>query len=166
MVKTTLKQQLWLKTPFVKLENAMIVKKDYREVDLSPAQCRAARGLLDWKQDLLAERSQVSVNAIRTFENGKTKPTRGTITSMVRAFQEAGLMFVSRQDRLEDGSPCYVTGVALIESPYDDDQFDIPLDPDHRPMTVEEARAVFTQFDAEDLAAMQRLGDLVKKLKK
>ncbi len=144
----------------------MIVKKDYREVDLSPAQCRAARGLLDWKQDFLAERSQVSVNSVRAFESGKTRPTRGTITSMVRAFQEAGLMFVARQDTFQDGSPCHVVGVALVESPYDDDQLDIPLDPNHKPMNFEDARAAFSDLSADDLAAMERLGDLAKKLKK
>jgi ribosome-binding protein aMBF1 (putative translation factor) len=38
---------------------------------MTPDQCRAARALLDWRQDTLAERARAGVTTIRNFENGK-----------------------------------------------------------------------------------------------
>ena len=42
-----------------------------RPMPLTPAQCRAARALLDWTQDELAERAEVSRGTIRGFESGQ-----------------------------------------------------------------------------------------------
>ena len=41
---------------------------------ITPAQCRAARGLLKWTQEELAVRSGVGAPAIINFEGGKTSP--------------------------------------------------------------------------------------------
>ena len=38
---------------------------------LTPAQCRAARALLDWTQDKLTEGAEVSRGTIRGFESGQ-----------------------------------------------------------------------------------------------
>lgn len=37
---------------------------------LTPEQCRAARALLDWTQNDLAERASISAVSIRAFERG------------------------------------------------------------------------------------------------
>jgi transcriptional regulator with XRE-family HTH domain len=62
---------------------------------MTPAQCRAARGLLDWTQDRLCEAAQVSGPTVRNFENGKITPHRATLAMMRRAFEDAGIEFTN-----------------------------------------------------------------------
>jgi DNA-binding Xre family transcriptional regulator len=45
---------------------------------LSSEQCRAARALLDWTQEELAERAGVSRSTVRGFENGQHEPHRAS----------------------------------------------------------------------------------------
>ena len=60
-----------------------------------PAQCRAARGLLDWNQKMLAERAGIGVVTIRNFEKGKTSPYKGTIVILQQTFEAAGVAFIN-----------------------------------------------------------------------
>ena len=60
---------------------------------ITPAQCRAARALLDWKQIELAKRSDVGITAIRTFERGKTSPHKITLKALKETFEKAGVQF-------------------------------------------------------------------------
>ncbi|MFN3076368.1 MAG: helix-turn-helix domain-containing protein [Alphaproteobacteria bacterium] len=60
---------------------------------ITPAQCRAARGLLDWNQDALATASEVGVVAVRQFEKGVTVPRRATLSAICRALESAGVRF-------------------------------------------------------------------------
>src|ERR1044072_1645619 len=46
----------------------VIMGQGARETILTPALCRAARGLLDWTQTDLAERAAVSRSTIRDYE--------------------------------------------------------------------------------------------------
>jgi len=61
---------------------------------ISPAQCRAARGLLDWKQSELAERAGVGVVTVRQFEASAHDPRRATLEVIRRAFESAGVEFI------------------------------------------------------------------------
>jgi transcriptional regulator with XRE-family HTH domain len=61
---------------------------------MTPAQCRAARGLLDWTQDDLAAKSRASVVTVRNFENEKSTPQTGTMVLLEQAFAEAGVEFI------------------------------------------------------------------------
>lgn len=61
--------------------------------DMTPAQCRAARGLLKWTQDDLAAKANVSAVTIRNFENETTKAQRASLGVMRRAFEDAGVEF-------------------------------------------------------------------------
>ena len=66
---------------------------------ITPTLCRAARVLLGWKQDDLAERSDVGLSAIRQFEGGKTtSPHRTTLKALQTTFEDAGIAFI-----IEDG---------------------------------------------------------------
>ncbi|WP_238192797.1 helix-turn-helix domain-containing protein [Methylobacterium frigidaeris] len=58
---------------------------------MTPEQCRAARGWLDWSQPDLAKRSNVGLSTIRQFENGLRTPIANNLLAMRRAFEEAGL---------------------------------------------------------------------------
>lgn len=75
---------------------------------LTPAQCRAARALLDWTQDELAERAEVSRGTIRGFESGQHMLQRSTAAAVRRALVAGGVALVEA-DR--DGGH----GVRLIE---------------------------------------------------
>jgi transcriptional regulator with XRE-family HTH domain len=60
-------------------------------MEFSPAQCRAARALLDWTQDDLAERSEVSRGTIRGFESGQHALQRSTASAILRAIEAGGV---------------------------------------------------------------------------
>ncbi|MCJ2131269.1 helix-turn-helix transcriptional regulator [Methylobacterium sp. E-045] len=57
-------------------------------------QCRAARALLDWTQDQLAEASSVSKKTLADFESGKRTPYDRTLSDVQRAFETAGIEFI------------------------------------------------------------------------
>ena len=61
---------------------------------ITPAQCRAARGLLSWTQEDLAKKSSVGLNTIRKFEGGKTSPHRTTLKVLKETFEKAGIEFI------------------------------------------------------------------------
>ena len=62
---------------------------------LTPAQCRAARGLIAWNQQRLAEAAGVGVATIRLFEAGKGEPRRATLTVIRHALEAAGVEFTN-----------------------------------------------------------------------
>ena len=61
---------------------------------ITPSQCRAARGLLSWKQRDLAERSTVGYNTIRKFEAEETAPRNSTLIVLRLTFEKAGVEFI------------------------------------------------------------------------
>jgi DNA-binding XRE family transcriptional regulator len=61
---------------------------------LTPAQCRAARGLVDWTQERLGAEAEISPFTIRNFEGGKTQPNRATLDVLRRALERAGVEFL------------------------------------------------------------------------
>jgi DNA-binding XRE family transcriptional regulator len=61
---------------------------------LTPAQCRAARALLEWTQQELADHAQVSRATIRDFELGKHDAHRSTECLICSAFTAAGVTLV------------------------------------------------------------------------
>jgi transcriptional regulator with XRE-family HTH domain len=61
---------------------------------LTPAQCRAARGLLDWTQQQLADEARVGVVTIRQLEAGGTAPRRATLDVIQRALERAGVQLI------------------------------------------------------------------------
>lgn len=61
---------------------------------ISPAQCRAARALIGWSQDQLAEASKVAKATLANFELGKRTPYERTLADIERALEAAGVIFV------------------------------------------------------------------------
>jgi len=61
---------------------------------ITPAQCRAARGLLTWSQQELAERSGVGIVTVHQLETGTSQPRRATLEVIKRAFEDAGIAFI------------------------------------------------------------------------
>ena len=62
---------------------------------ITPAQCRAARGLLDWTQQQLADKARVGVVTIRQVEAGVAAPRRATLQVIERAFELAGVELIN-----------------------------------------------------------------------
>lgn len=61
---------------------------------MTPAQCRAARGLLNWSQDMLATEAKASNSTIRNFEAGRSTPKPIYMEAMQRALEAAGVEFI------------------------------------------------------------------------
>lgn len=62
---------------------------------MTPAQSRAARGLLDWSQTELAAKSNLSESTVRDFEKGRRLPTVNNLAAIRRALEDAGVQFIA-----------------------------------------------------------------------
>ena len=62
---------------------------------ISPAQCRAARALLNWTREQLAEQSRVSKMTLADFETAKRQPYDRTLADIRSALEEAGVEFIA-----------------------------------------------------------------------
>ena len=65
---------------------------------MTPEQCRAARALLDWSQEDLAERSRVAARTVRYFEKDMREPIPANLAALQSALERAGVVFIA-----EDG---------------------------------------------------------------
>ena len=64
-------------------------------MSFSPAQCRAARALIEMSQADLAEVAGVSSRTVLDFEAGKRKPIKATLTVIQQALESAGVEFTN-----------------------------------------------------------------------
>ena len=60
---------------------------------LSPELCKAARVLLKWSQNELAEHAQIGRRTLTRFENGETTASPAVQKKLRDAFVAAGLIF-------------------------------------------------------------------------
>jgi transcriptional regulator with XRE-family HTH domain len=65
---------------------------------ITPEQCRAARGLVAWSQQELAQKAGVGVVTVHQLEAASSQPRRATLDVIRRAFEAAGVQFIN-----EDG---------------------------------------------------------------
>jgi transcriptional regulator with XRE-family HTH domain len=75
---------------------------------ITPAQCRGARGLLDWTQGRLATEAGVSLSTVKDFEGGHRTPIGNNLAAIRRALEAGGIEFI----RENGGGP----GARLRES--------------------------------------------------
>jgi transcriptional regulator with XRE-family HTH domain len=61
---------------------------------ISSAQCRAARGLLAWSQQDLANSAGIGIVTVHQLEAGTSEPRRATLQVIRRAFEAAGVEFI------------------------------------------------------------------------
>jgi transcriptional regulator with XRE-family HTH domain len=83
---------------------------------LSPAQCRAARALLDWHQRELTRRSKVSQKTIADFERGRTTPWVRTLDDLREAFEAAGLRFIDAEGGVTGSGVAFKDGVEAAKT--------------------------------------------------
>jgi len=77
---------------------------------IHPAQIRAARALLGWRQADLAKASGVAEVSIKNIERGAVDPRSSTLDALERALQAAGVTLLAAGD-LRDGG----VGVRLVQ---------------------------------------------------
>lgn len=147
-------------------------------MSITPAQCRAARGLLNWSQDELAEATngEVAKRSLVRFEKGGTAPQPRTLTAIRTALEAAGVMFLPPDDdgpgvrlrspqsiferQIADHLPVLMEGVQLVDMhrKYGSVEIDIVArDLDGREMLIEVAGSSFAVPHAA-----KRLTELVR----
>lgn len=68
---------------------------------LTPAQCRSARGWLNWTQAELAKSANVGLSTVRDFESEIRTPIQNNLAAIRRALDEGGGMaFLKATDAL------------------------------------------------------------------
>jgi len=61
---------------------------------ITTAQIRGARGILNWSQGDLSERTGISSTSIGSIENGLTQPRANTLEVIKTAFEREGIEFI------------------------------------------------------------------------
>ncbi|MFD9900266.1 multiprotein-bridging factor 1 family protein [Mesorhizobium sp. NPDC059025] len=62
--------------------------------DITPEQVRAARALLDWSRENLADASGVTIRTLARIESAQTVPRESTLEALTRALEHAGVEFI------------------------------------------------------------------------
>lgn len=61
---------------------------------MTPAQCRAARALIEWTQPRLAEASGLGLSTVVDFEKSRRPVSDASVASMRTALEVAGVIFI------------------------------------------------------------------------
>jgi transcriptional regulator with XRE-family HTH domain len=80
-------------------------------MSISTAQIRGARGLLNWSQGELAERTGLSLTSISQIEAGSTVPRKKNLDIIRGAFENSGIEFIPNHGvRLSSGDVRILSG--------------------------------------------------------
>ena len=68
---------------------------------ITPRQIRAARALLGWSQQQLADKAIVSLNAVSRIEKGIVDPRASTLAAIEKTLAKAGVEFLQADQKGE-----------------------------------------------------------------
>jgi transcriptional regulator with XRE-family HTH domain len=71
-----------------------LTEEEMNPVEVSPAQSRAARALINLTQVRLAKLANLSQSMIRDFEKGRRMPTTDELEAIRSAFEARGVEFI------------------------------------------------------------------------
>lgn len=74
-----------------------MAKRPFRDDTLpmvTARQIRAARALLGWSQQTLADNAIVALNAVTRLERGEVDPRVSTVIAVEKAIRKAGIEFI------------------------------------------------------------------------
>jgi predicted transcriptional regulator len=63
--------------------------------DIHPAQLRAARGLVNWSRDDLAQKAGTTSRTVARIEDGDSSPRGSTAEAIRKALEKAGVEFIA-----------------------------------------------------------------------
>lgn len=72
-------------------------------VMVTARQIRAARALLGWSQQTLADEAIVALNAVTRLERSEVDPRVSTIVAVEKAIRKAGIEFIPADERKGEG---------------------------------------------------------------
>jgi transcriptional regulator with XRE-family HTH domain len=70
---------------------------------MTPEQCRAARGWLNWTQADLATRAGTSLSTVKDYEGGRRVPIANNLAAIRTALENAGIGFVFADEKIASG---------------------------------------------------------------
>src|SRR3989339_2194432 len=80
-------------------------------MSITTAQIRGARGILNWSQSDLAERTGISATSIGSIEKGQSQPRESTLQAIQKAFEASGIEFLGKDGvRIKTGEVRVFTG--------------------------------------------------------
>jgi transcriptional regulator with XRE-family HTH domain len=77
---------------------------------INAQQIRAARGLLDWSQEVLAGRAGISKDSVKNIEKSITNPQPATLEKIKQAFELSGVEFTATGLEQKDESVTVIDG--------------------------------------------------------
>lgn len=90
-------------------------------MSITTAQIRGARGILNWSQQDLAQRTGISATSIGSIENGQTTPRASTVETIRTTLENAGIEFLGLDGvRVRDNNVKIYEGTFGIQSFFDD----------------------------------------------
>lgn len=90
-------------------------------MSITTAQIRGARGILNWSQADLSERTGISATSIGSIENGLTTPRNSTLLNIQKTFETAGIEFIGTEGvRVRTGHVRVFSGREGLIEFYDD----------------------------------------------
>jgi len=70
---------------------------------ISPRQIKAARTLLGWSQQELADKAVLSLSTVLSMEKGKADPRLSSLTAVQRALNRGGIEFIPEDEVRGEG---------------------------------------------------------------
>ena len=67
---------------------------------IDPRQVIAARGLLDWTQGDLADKTEIGINTVKVFENSKADTRPVVKNAIKRTLEEHGIEFTNKRGKI------------------------------------------------------------------